>query len=784
MKRLNGWSLGAAIMLFALASCTNEALLPEAPQVDEPNDPNACQLVGDNFLWEGEETRTSLTIEDNMAKFTWTAGDRVGILPDEGAQVFFTIPEPDEGGEMTNTATFDGGAWALKAESNYAAYYPFVKDFDLDRTEVPVNYKGQKQNGMSTAHLGAYDFQGARPVMTNENGGGVTFDFDHVGALVLLKFTVPYANTALKSVTLSAEDETFVTEGTYDLTSSKDDGFPITATETSKSLTVDVDYTTTTANEEVTVYFMCAPIDLSGKMVNVSIVYGDADEVFNLVAEGKNMVAGNGYVLAPQPVVEPIPYLTFSADAEQTMKVLTWNGYTLDESMQYSVGGGEWRRLSASNAISFGGEGNDLRLRGMSNTGTAETYSKYSTIKFGKTDVQVACTGDIRTLVDYTNYRNAFTADARFCYLFLHCNQLTMAPELPATTLADFCYASMFYGCTSLTDIPELPATTLAQDCYNYMFYGCVGLTEPPALPATTLARDCYCGMFSGCTGLIDTPELPATTLAQYCYYGMFSGCTGLTEAPELPATTLTNACYRDMFSGCTNLTEVPKLSALTLADECYSGMFSGCTNLTTVPVLPVTTLVSCCYSNMFSGCTGLSKAPELPATILAECCYSGMFSGCTGLSEAPELPATTLAYSCYSDMFNGCANLTTASELIATTLAEECYREMFRGCTNLTTAPELPAKTLAAGCYSGMFRSCENLKNVTMLATDISAYYCMDYWLYGVSATGTFTKAAGLKSLPSGDASIPEGWIVQDYTESESITGSAPDSDDSEFGY
>ena len=86
--------MGAAIMLFALASCTNEALLPEAPQVDEPNDPNACQLVGDNFLWEGEETRTSLTIEDNMAKFCWTAGDRVGILPDEGAQGFSLFPNP------------------------------------------------------------------------------------------------------------------------------------------------------------------------------------------------------------------------------------------------------------------------------------------------------------------------------------------------------------------------------------------------------------------------------------------------------------------------------------------------------------------------------------------------------------------------------------------------------------------------------------------------------------------------------------------------------------------
>lgn len=296
MKRLNGWSLDAAIMLFALASCTNEALLPEAPQVDEPNDPNACQLVGDDFLWDGDETRTSLTIEGNMAKFCWTGGDRVGILPDEGAQVFFTIPEPEEGEEMTNTASFDGGAWALKAESNYAAYYPFVKDFDLDRTEVPVNYKGQKQNGMSTAHLGAYDFQGARPVMTNENGGGVTFDFDHVGALVLLRFVVPVAGTELKSVTLKTDSDLFITEGTYDLTSDKGSGFPITATEKSTTMTVGLDYTTKTNDEEVTVYFMCAPVDLSEEEVNITVSYGDGYEVLSCVVNGQNMKAGSGFL--------------------------------------------------------------------------------------------------------------------------------------------------------------------------------------------------------------------------------------------------------------------------------------------------------------------------------------------------------------------------------------------------------------------------------------------------------------------------------------------------------
>ena len=303
MKKLHELTLGAAMTLFALTACNNEAILPDAPQVNESDNPNACVLLGDDFRWEGNESRTALTIEDNVAKFSWTPGDLVGILPDKGAQVYFTIPEPEE--EVTDEnrrkASFDGGAWALRAESNYAAYYPFVKDFHLDRTKVPVNYTGQQQKGITTAHLGKYDYQGARPVTTNANGGGVTFDFDHVGALVLLKFTVPEAETKLNSVTLSAEGVTFITEGTYDLTSTE--GFPITATETSATMTVGIEeYTTTTANEEVTVYFMCAPVDLSDKLVNVSVAYGEGGATLELAAEGKNLEAAGGYVLTVTPM--------------------------------------------------------------------------------------------------------------------------------------------------------------------------------------------------------------------------------------------------------------------------------------------------------------------------------------------------------------------------------------------------------------------------------------------------------------------------------------------------
>ena len=411
----------------------------------------------------------------------------------------------------------------------------------------------------------------------------------------------------------------------------------------------------------------------------------------------------------------PWPYLTFTASAAQTMTIKTYGSYVLDESMQYSVNGGEWAQLTAKTAITFGGDNGTLRLRGKSANGTATSESSYAQVFFGDNNVQVACSGDIRTLVDYENYATVSTAKARFCSLFESCKSMTSAPELPATTLAKSCYEYMFYSCTSLTVAPELPATILAVNCYRGMFYNCTNLTTAPELPATTLANDCYESMFRLCTSLTVAPELPATTLAESCYECMFYDCTKLTTAPELPATTLADFCYRFMFWNCPNLT----------------------------------------------------VAPELPATTLAESCYEYMFYNCTNLTTAPELPATTLAESCYEYMFYNCTNLTTAPKLPATTLFANCYYEMFRGCTSLTAAPELPAATLVNRCYYRMFYGCTNLSNITMLATDISAYYCLKDWVSGVASSGTFTKAANLiqgsetGQIPTGTSGIPEGWTV-----------------------
>ena len=211
---------------------------------------------------------------------------------------------------------------------------------------------------------------------------------------------------------------------------------------------------------------------------------------------------------------------------------------------------------------------------------------------------------------------------------------------------------------------------------------------------------------------------------------------------------------YGDNFVGQTSLTG--KDSAF-LALFKYSNKLINAKKMS----LPATTLSNKCYNEMFYECSLLITPPELPATTLTEMCYSSMFYNCINLTTAPDLPATTLAKSCYIGMFAGCTSLTTAPELPAVTLEDYCYWAMFLGCSGLTTAPELPATKLKMQCYQQVFENCTNINYIKMLATSIGLQSLLN-WVNGVSATGTFVKAASQTSLPTGASGIPDGWTVQ----------------------
>lgn len=268
---------------------------------------------------------------------------------------------------------------------------------------------------------------------------------------------------------------------------------------------------------------------------------------------------------------EYIPYVTFTAEKAQKFMMKTNGNYNIS-GLEYSVNFGDWTTVEANKEVTFGGTNGDLRLRGTNTDGTASALDKYSTITFTNSNVPVACTGDIRTLLDWDNYTTVNTENAMFINLFENCSVLTSAPELPATSLAYNCYYCMFLGCKNLKSAPKLPAKALANQCYAYMFARCTNLKTAPELPAEVLANQCYDSMFLGCKNLKTAPKLPAKTSQMYCYTSMFSGCTNLKSA-ELSIEFLYRGCCGSMFYNCTNLSSVTMLApskAITLSGLSY----------------------------------------------------------------------------------------------------------------------------------------------------------------------------------------------------------------------
>ena len=325
---------------------------------------------------------------------------------------------------------------------------------------------------------------------------------------------------------------------------------------------------------------------------------------YNLTV-GKNKVTIGGVTVAewgPDKIdggkAEFTPYVTFTAEKAQKFMMTTYGNYKISE-LEYSVGKNEWTNVEANKEVEFGGTKGNLRLRGKNVNGTASGLTAHSTITITDPNVEVACTGDIRTLLDWRNYSTVDTQYARFCSLFKDCAVLTSAPDLPAENLANYCYKSMFYGCSSLKTAPKLPAKILASKCYTHMFNGCSSLKKAPELPAETLADACYASMFQDCYALESAPaSLPAKKMASQCYSWMFNGCSSLKVAPELPATELARNCYGGMFFNCENLTTAPVLSATALVDYCYNQMFNGCTKLSSITILApsdqITSKVGC----------------------------------------------------------------------------------------------------------------------------------------------------------------------------------------------
>lgn len=240
-------------------------------------------------------------------------------------------------------------------------------------------------------------------------------------------------------------------------------------------------------------------------------------------------------------------YLTFTAE-EATTLTLKQNGEIAPHKLLKSTDGVNWTKWEnpSTNGISLS-VGQSVYLKADEDAFRKTATGNNICNKFYSTG-KIKCEGDIRSLVKPI----ALEDYAYFAHKLFNGCKITNAPELPATTLDDYCYAGMFDWCKSLTTAPELPATTLAIACYSTMFSSCSSLTKAPSvLPATTLVRACYNFMFGGCSSLENAPTLPATDLVDDCYTGMFQNCTSL---KRIKMNASTGGLSWGMFNGCTSL--------------------------------------------------------------------------------------------------------------------------------------------------------------------------------------------------------------------------------------
>lgn len=655
-------------------------------------------ITGKDFQFEND-TRSSVTIGDSGASFAWDEDDVIGIFPDKGDQVSFAM----EQGAGTQTATFTGGGWALKPSAKYAAYYPHVYE-NRDLTKIPVSYVGQAQNGnANTEHIGAYDFMAAG-VSTPENGA-VGFDMQHMGALVQLTITIPEPSTLSKVVLYSTTK--FTKTGTINLTTETP---VITATTQSDTFEIVLnDVTTTAANEDVIVYFMIAPVDLSDSELTATIHFADGT-TREVEIVGKNLQAGKAYRFTAEIeanfYLDGVAYMSNAGVLSEIMSIEDMNTITSLKIIG-KINGSDILTLHTMPALKY----LDLSKVNIVSGGKAYTYEEKR-----DEDVPVYTENNVVGL-------NMFSS--------LELEKIDLPTDI--TTIGK----CAFEDCQKLTSI-TIPANV--STISSYAFKNCYGLKSVIIEGDITSIGS---GCFNGCEKL-ESINIPNSV--NYIGGEAFSGCSSLKyiNIPQL------STIYEYTFAGCTALTNISIPDTVTRIED---GAFSNCKGLENVTIPNSVTYLSgfdgCVFSEItmpsgvetigphaFMSCKNLTSI-TIPKGV--KYINYQAFYGCTGLSGILNIPDSVTDLG--DQAFQDCAGLTSIN--LSSNLNYIGWNA-FRDCSGVSTLT-IPAsvQTIGDSAFAGM-----QLTSVTSLMQH-PPYDGDPFW------NGAGTSKIEVLYVPSGCAEI-----------------------------
>lgn len=262
--------LMAVASLLSVLSCTSNSE-ESAPNGDAMTVTATLQEFKDELT--GSRSQISVSNDDHIS-YRWAVGDVLGIFPDEGTQTEFKLSESSLSADGMS-ATFDGGAWGLKNGHSYYSYFPFSYDcFDkeIDKTNIPLSYLGQKQADFDdVANAGQYDFNAAGA--SRSSGGALSFSFKRLGAMLRIKLQLP-ATAAYKTLTLKTTEPVIPVKGKVNLTAATP---TYISTEAASSLEVDLNNAQGEVGATKYIFVMLPPMNLNtqSQTLTATLTYGD-----------------------------------------------------------------------------------------------------------------------------------------------------------------------------------------------------------------------------------------------------------------------------------------------------------------------------------------------------------------------------------------------------------------------------------------------------------------------------------------------------------------------------
>lgn len=209
-----------------------------------------------------------------------------------------------------------------------------------------------------------------------------------------------------------------------------------------------------------------------------------------------------------------IDYLSFTAIEDSTIGTKITGTISPAPNVEYSKDKNSWSDLTANTVSLSAGE--TIYVRGNNPNSFSIDANNY--LKFTMTG-SINAGGDITTLV----------------------NRIGGVLTIPSAGY----FINLFNSLAALKSVPKLPSINLTRNCYRNMLRH-TGITESPELPATTLADYCYCDMFSGCSNLVVAPVLPAKILTTFCYWHLFVGCQKIKYVKCLAEDISADSCTKD----------------------------------------------------------------------------------------------------------------------------------------------------------------------------------------------------------------------------------------------